>query len=172
MQAHIALVSEDYPSECIRFRSILDTTHSRFRVRAAKTTVDQEDEPASGGQYSDVSLQLKPPNKRVGASPTPSHSGGNSSVPVIRPSAEPAGCEVDTERNELPPSRQRDVLDDMVDEVKAVKHLVCAPAVLCGHNSTDINMTIAVRSVGGGKRLCRSWSRLAYNVGFRNRSAQ
>ncbi|KAL1853069.1 hypothetical protein Plec18170_005651 [Paecilomyces lecythidis] len=126
--AHIALVCEDYPSECIRFRSILDTTHSRFRVRAAKTTVDQEDKPAFGAQYSDVSLQLKPPKKRVGASPTPSHSGGNSSVPVIRPSAEPAGCEVDTEeRNELPPSRQRDVLDDMVDEVKAVKHLPLDP---------------------------------------------
>ncbi|GAE00218.1 DNA polymerase POL4, putative [Paecilomyces variotii No. 5] len=125
--AHIALVTEDYPSECIKFRSILNTTHSRFQVRAAQTTVDQEDKPASGGQSSDVSLQLKPPKKRAGDSPTPSHSGGNSSVPVIQP-PEPAGCEVDTaKRNELHVSRKRDVLDDMVDEIKAVKHLPLDP---------------------------------------------
>lgn len=59
-------------------------------------------------------------------------------------------AEPDTEeRCELPPSRERDVLDDVVDEVKAVEHLVCIPDVLCGNNRADINMAIAVRSAGG-----------------------
>ncbi|KAJ9204158.1 hypothetical protein DTO021D3_3882 [Paecilomyces variotii] len=120
--ANIALVTEDYPSECIKFRSLLNTTQSRFRVHSAKTTVDQEDKPASAGQTSDASLQLKPPRKRVGASPTPSHSE-HASAPAMQLSAEP-GTE---ERCELPPSRERDVLDDVVDEVKAVEHLPLDP---------------------------------------------
>lgn len=131
-QLNIALVTEDYPSECIKFRSILNTTQSRFRVNAAKTTVNQEDNSASADQASDVSLQLKPPRKRAGASPTPSPNGGNDPAPVAQFPADTVRRGTDTEkRNDSPPTRERDALDDLVDEVKAVEHLVSLFHTFC-----------------------------------------
>lgn len=112
-----ALVDESYLSECIQFRSVLNPGQSRFRVNGVpKPSVVEEQpvkvvEPSSSG-----SLPLKPPKGMGQSTPTPSE--------------QPSSGDVQQEDQKAihvhkdAPDRERDVLDDIIDEAKIVEDLV------------------------------------------------
>ena len=120
-------MDESYPSECIKFRSILNPAQTRFRVNGIPTpSVAKEpspvdaDEPSSAG-----SLQLKPPKGQEQQTPTQSDqqpSDQNTPGPIygqqedLTSAAQAAQEEV--------PFRERDALDDLIDEAKTVQDLV------------------------------------------------
>lgn len=118
-QAHIAVVNESYPSDCIRFRSALSTLQVRFRVEGDPvatgkpvSTVVPESVPAD-------SLPLKPSRRARQTSPETSQSTGET-VPI-----EPfAPTLVVSETEDGGNGRERDLLDEVIDEAKAVSHLV------------------------------------------------
>lgn len=85
-------------------------------------------EPSTGHATADV-LPLKPPKK---APPPPTPSQGSQSFDHAEVIPESQSEELVKERevqstHEGSPSRERDILDDIIDEAKAVKDLVCAP---------------------------------------------
>ncbi|KAG2415509.1 hypothetical protein HFD88_006700 [Aspergillus terreus] len=122
---NIALVDESYPSECIKFRSLLSTTHVRFRVRGMPGSSEMKNpEPSTGHATADV-LPLKPPKK---APPPPTPSQGSQSFDHAEVIPESQSEELVKERevqstHEGSPSRERDILDDIIDEAKTVKDL-------------------------------------------------
>lgn len=128
-QTNIALVDESYPSECIKFRSLLSTTHVRFRVSGMPgSSVIGKPEPSNGHDAADL-LPLKLPRK---APPPPTPSQGSQSFvhagDVPEPQREELLEEREVQSTEDPASRGRDILDDIIDEAKAAKDLVCFPA--------------------------------------------
>ncbi|KAJ5218519.1 DNA polymerase family X [Penicillium cinerascens] len=117
LTAQIAVVNETYPSECIRFRSVLSTLQVRFRVDGTPTATDKE-EPTVATQtiYADT-LPLKPSRRTRQKSPETSQSN-NETAPVEPPPGQPAQVTEDGAD-----THGRDSLDDIIDETKAVRHL-------------------------------------------------
>ncbi|KAK1150184.1 hypothetical protein N8T08_000086 [Aspergillus melleus] len=123
----IALVNEGYPAECINFREVLNTTQLRFRVKGVpaspvvKEPVPAEEAPSPG------SLPLKPAGKNQQQAPTPSQISAISNDQVhasVNPTEEPQETRCGESVLEAPPPpRERDALDDMIEEAKAVKDL-------------------------------------------------
>lgn len=101
----------------------------RFRVRGMPGSSEMKNpEPSTGHATADV-LPLKPPKK---APPPPTPSQGSQSFDHAEVIPESQSEELVKERevqstHEGSPSRERDILDDIIDEAKAVKDLVCAP---------------------------------------------
>lgn len=112
-----ALVDESYLSECIQFRSVLNPGQSRFRVNGVpKLSVVEEQpvkvvEPSSSG-----SLPLKPPKGMGQSTPTPSEQPSSGNVQQEDQKA--------IHVHKDAPDRERDVLDDIIDEAKIVEDLV------------------------------------------------
>ncbi|PLB43899.1 hypothetical protein P170DRAFT_418330 [Aspergillus steynii IBT 23096] len=124
----IALVGEGYPAECINFRAILNTTQSRFRVKGAPvSTVVKEPAPMEEAPSSQ-SLPLKPAGKHLqAATPSQSSAVSNDQVPVgVNTAQEPPEARHEETVHETH-LRERDALDDMIDEAKAVKDLPLEP---------------------------------------------
>ncbi|PWY81956.1 putative DNA polymerase POL4 [Aspergillus heteromorphus CBS 117.55] len=117
--ADVALVDESYPSECVKFRSVLSATQTRFRVNGAAAPKPNEDLPAN--EPSSIgSLTVKPAKKEQHPR-TPSQRSESEHGDEIpeKGMAEPPG-----KGPVVPePDRERDALDDMIEEAKAVKHL-------------------------------------------------
>lgn len=111
------MVDESYPSECIKFRSVLNPAQSRFRVNGTPASVVEEQPlDQAARQSSDDSLPLKEPKGKRQKTPTPSEQSSCGQVdpgPVQRP--------VNVEDVA---GRERDILDDIIDEAKATKDLV------------------------------------------------
>lgn len=121
----MALVNESYPSECIRFRSILSPSQVRFRVEGTPAS-GRRDAPAPAPETVLVSVEclpLKAPRKEQAQTPEPSQPPieevMNNSQPAPEVVATPAVPENSSEE-----TRQRDALDDIIDEAKATSHLV------------------------------------------------
>lgn len=119
----IALVDEGYPAECIGFREVLSTKQTRFRVKGVPVPPVVK-EPVPAEEASSIgSLQLKPAGKQQQA-PTPSQSPTTSNNEAGVQVAEPPEVGRDETVLEARPLRERDALDEMIDEAKAVKDLV------------------------------------------------
>ncbi|KAJ5714015.1 uncharacterized protein N7483_011196 [Penicillium malachiteum] len=112
----IALVNETYPSDCIRFRSMLSSSYERFRVdgvpeiaEKANPTTCAELEPETP-----ASLPVKKSKRELEQS---QESSQKSTVEndLVAPSAAPA-----QEIDQSATSRERDALDDLIDESRAI----------------------------------------------------
>lgn len=124
-EPNVSVVNEDYPAECIKFRSLLSVTYSRFRVNGTQAALEVEDPPAD--RSSDASLQLKPPRGQAQCTPSPSQNADNlkQALPVNNVYGENYK-EAEAETVSGPQvDRERDALDDLMEDVKAVKDLVC-----------------------------------------------
>ena len=119
------MVNESYPSDCIRFLSVLSTTYSRFRVDGiplitenTKPTVAVATEPSSA-----ESLQVKP-SRREYRSPETSQSS-HEVVALKDPVVEKMNTTAKThEIDNHVASHGHDILDDMIDEARVMMHLV------------------------------------------------
>lgn len=121
------MLDESYPSECIKFKSVLSTTLVRFRVPGAPGPEAEETNPVNETP-STASLPLKPSGK-VQVTPTPSQDSRDQSVVDHAPAPElPVEARSDEPHEEQPvpelSSRERDALDDMIEAAKAAKDLV------------------------------------------------
>lgn len=119
-------MDESYPSECIKFRSILNAAQTRFRVNGIPTpSVVKEPSPDAAESSSAGSLQLKPPKGQEQQTPTQSDqqpSGQNTPGPIYG-QQEDLTSAAQAAQEEVPP-RERDALDDLIDEAKTVQNLV------------------------------------------------
>lgn len=103
----VAIVDECYPSECIKFRSLLSPKQSRFRVSGE--SIESNKPPPIESRSCD-SLQVKPVRSKVDSTPTPE--------PPTTPT-------FDQRTSGLPNNeRMRDSLDDIIDEARAIRDLV------------------------------------------------
>ncbi|KAL3488100.1 hypothetical protein BJX62DRAFT_182241 [Aspergillus germanicus] len=126
--SEIALVDECYPAECIKFRCILSVGQTRFQVNGAPCSSKSEEPihpPASA-----ESLQLKPHGKQQEQTPLPSQAFEvPDSLHALYPGPEPESAQ-QVSKEAIPEcfvSRERDALDEMIDEANATKHLPLDP---------------------------------------------
>lgn len=137
-QANVALVNETYPSDCIRFRSVLSPLQARFRVDGTPEAQMAEESILATEPSAPDSLPLKP-SKRYLQAPVTSQS----SIENHSPAAPSHSDEIVSERVQEAPSpaeareesRERDALDDMIQETKAASHLVSYAAIVSLHIS-------------------------------------
>ncbi|GFF84535.1 hypothetical protein IFM53868_04178 [Aspergillus udagawae] len=125
---NVALLDESYPSECIKFKSVLSTTLVRFRVHGAPCPKAVETEPTDETP-STASLRLKPSRKQQVA-PTPSQDSRDQCVVDHTPEQTIEMPSNETHQEQPVPelsSRERDALDDMIEAAKAVKDLPLDP---------------------------------------------
>ncbi|CAG8007073.1 unnamed protein product [Penicillium nalgiovense] len=134
----VALVNESYPSECIQFRSVLDTSYLRFRVNGTPTTAEKEKSPVAEPSLPD-SLPLKPSRREKNQSPerclspveestpNPLPKDSPETVPESVPHAVTSDHETATEEACKRGTWERDALDDIIDEAKATSHLPLDP---------------------------------------------
>lgn len=154
MKPTVVVVDEGYPSECIKFRSILNPAQSRFRVTGTPSSPGAE-EP-SLVEVRRNSLPLKPSGKERQRTPSPSQPSEDR--PTTSLPTEQVNGSVNADKENLPkeatgPDR-RDVLDDVIDETKAAKDLVrwrIAMQDLCSYSA-------AFGSVGTARRRSGSWN--------------
>jgi DNA polymerase IV len=121
----VALVNETYPSECIRFRSILSPSQARFRVEGTPAS-GQNDAPAPEPPTVPVSvdsLPLKAPRREKEQTPEPSQSPIQQVIHDRQPAPEVVSTPAVGE-NSSEETRERDALDDIIAEAKATSHLV------------------------------------------------
>lgn len=124
-------MNEDYPPECIRFHSILDTTYLRFRIDGSAVSTAQGIPMISTvEQKIPDSLPLKPSRREMQLSPGRSRVSSEevrfAETPMLE-SVETAEIVEKEPSNNLDiesVSRERDALDDIIDESKATSHLV------------------------------------------------
>ncbi|KAJ5185511.1 DNA polymerase family X [Penicillium cf. griseofulvum] len=136
----VALVNESYPSECIQFRSVLDTSQLRFRVHGSSTTAEKNNSLVVDPPPPD-SLPLKPsrrekdqsPERRLSPveepTPNPKSKDLTETVPESVSHAvisDPVN-ETATEEACKSINWERDSLDDIIDEAKATRHLPLDP---------------------------------------------
>lgn len=124
----MALVDECYPAECIKFRRILSVTQLRFQVKGAPSSGPQG--PCSPPLQEtpvviEESLPLKPEGKQQPQTQRLSEPSYNRDFPKPdhAPQFESPDENVEIVRDSFP-SRERDALDDVIEEAKAVEHLV------------------------------------------------
>lgn len=127
-QKNIALVNENYPPECITYRSLLDPSYPRFQVVGTPVPATKEEPAPAVEQKRADSLPLKRPRREKEMSPERLQSPSKEHVSTRPPIPEPVDETVDSE----PPQdaeietepRERDALDDIINESKATSHLV------------------------------------------------
>lgn len=125
--ATTALVDEGYPAECIKFRCVLNPAQSRFRVSGFPIPSVAKAPSVEVKESLAVSLPLKPPKGQLQHTPTESEqmpSGqSHQSVREQQIESESASVHEDTPAEECP-ARERDALDDIIEETKSMKDLV------------------------------------------------
>ncbi|QQK46767.1 DNA polymerase family X [Penicillium digitatum] len=139
LPTNVALVNESYPSECIQFRSVLDASHLRFRVNGIPTTAEKEKSPVV--EPPPDSLPLKPSRREKNQSPELHLSPVEEPMPNLLPNDFPENVtesvphavifesvqENATEEACGRGDRERDALDEIIDEAKATSHLPLDP---------------------------------------------
>ena len=117
-------MDESYPSECIKFRSMLNPTQTRFRVNGIPTpSTVKEPSPDTAELSSAESLPLKPPRGQEQNTPTQSDQQSNDQN-VPGPTHDQQIDQVTSAAQGEVPPRERDALDDLIDEAKTVQDLV------------------------------------------------
>ncbi|KAJ5767086.1 uncharacterized protein N7511_004702 [Penicillium nucicola] len=135
----VVLVNESYPSDCIQFRSVLNPLQLRFRVNGVpKLTIEEKRQGQKQSHVvresvSAIDLPLKPSRREQALYPESSQPRFEESIQAVTASSveEPAGEEMHI-RN----LRERDALDDIIDEAKATSHLPLDPLEFLDDNHT------------------------------------
>ncbi|KAE8133157.1 hypothetical protein BDV38DRAFT_287018 [Aspergillus pseudotamarii] len=137
--SNIALLDESYPSECIKFRTVLSTSHVRFRI-TGMPVVSEAREASQQNEPSDESLPLKPAGRQQRQLETQSQSSESEDDSEYQPDAQKVDGYPDEAHNEVfnEPLRGRDALDDMIDEAKAVKDLPLEPLDSFDEHPTEV----------------------------------
>ncbi|KAJ5301879.1 hypothetical protein N7508_006742 [Penicillium antarcticum] len=136
----VILVNESYPSDCIQFRSVLNPLQLRFRVQGVpnpntdkkkKEEEEEEEEEEEKQEQPPVlteptsvnDLPLKPSRREQTLCPESSQLSVEKDIQAAttEPAEEPAG-EVDGRI-----IRERDALDEIIDEARAISHLPLDP---------------------------------------------
>lgn len=121
-------VNECYPSECIKFRSILNPAQMRFRVNGTPAPSGVEEPSTSAEEVVEDSLPLKLPKKQQPHTPTASEPSENQPNSIAASALRVYEFLVNIDEDELGKNksavRERDALDDMIDETKAAQDLV------------------------------------------------
>ncbi|KAL2845856.1 hypothetical protein BJX68DRAFT_256719 [Aspergillus pseudodeflectus] len=126
--SEIALVDECYPAECIKFRCILSPGQTRFQVNGAPSP-SKPQEPIHP-PASIESLPLKPYGKQQEQTPLPSQAFEVPDSPHALNQGPERESVQQVPKEAIPESflrRERDALDEMIDEAKATKHLPLDP---------------------------------------------
>ncbi|KAJ5698593.1 hypothetical protein N7462_000598 [Penicillium macrosclerotiorum] len=126
---NVALVNGVYISDCIRFRSVLSPLQGRFRVEGSPV-VSKHVGPVAPVESCEVeSLVLKPSRREVKQTPESSQqsNSGITGTTVVPAALEPATRESFQEGGSETERRDRDVLDDLIDQARAVQHLPLDP---------------------------------------------
>ncbi|KAL5341845.1 hypothetical protein BJX70DRAFT_358103 [Aspergillus crustosus] len=130
---NVALVNDDYPAECINFRCVLSVTQVRFQVEGAPSSTKQagidNPPPEHPEAAQDESLPLKPYQKQQPQ--TQGSSNATEDREDHRASVQPPQVEHQEEVTEIVhdsfAGRERDALDEMIEEAKATEHLPLDP---------------------------------------------
>ncbi|KAI9368028.1 hypothetical protein BJX61DRAFT_249072 [Aspergillus egyptiacus] len=132
----IAVVDECYPAECIKFRCVLSVTQIRFQVKGVPSSSRNEktcDSPAIEGPpipRQSGSLPLKSAHKQpreTQRSSQPSDHPGPLTAPDAASQGERSQAATEEIVYESFPAHERDALDEMIEEAKAVKDLPLDP---------------------------------------------
>ncbi|RDH18426.1 DNA polymerase POL4 [Aspergillus niger ATCC 13496] len=120
---NVALVDCNYPLLCIGARTILDATQTRFRVRGAPDPREAKESSPAREPSSIGSLPIKPVKARRGYIDTQS-TDDETDTELSEPEIDehPEDKQVTHE-----PDRDRDALDDLIEEAKAMKDLPLEP---------------------------------------------
>ncbi|KAL4905883.1 hypothetical protein BDW74DRAFT_167542 [Aspergillus multicolor] len=127
----IAVVDESYPADCIKWRSILKVTQFRFQVKGAPSCEPRvpSNMPEQPLVVTNGSLPLKPEGKLL-----PQTQRSSQLLEPEEPTPEPAPVLdlPDVAYKEIVPDsfteRERDVLDELIEEAKATEHLPLDPS--------------------------------------------
>ncbi|KAF7163672.1 hypothetical protein CNMCM5623_008478 [Aspergillus felis] len=150
---NVTLLDESYPSECIKFKSVLSTTLVRFRVHGAPCPEAVDTDPTNETP-STASLPLKPSRKQQ-VTPTPSQDSRDQCVVGHAPE-QPVETPSDETHQEQPvsglSSRERDALDDMIEAAKAAKDLPLDPLEEGSVEANDTEASDASDTESTGKK--------------------
>ncbi|RAK78206.1 DNA-directed DNA polymerase IV [Aspergillus fijiensis CBS 313.89] len=134
----VALVDESYPSECVKFRTVLNTAQVRFRVSGTPVPAGDKGsspviEPSGGDSLSIKPSRREQQQQHETQSHTELHSLTTEGQTAGRQATEQQTSELYTAEqvvecsNDLhtvsEPVREQDALDDLIEEAKAVKDL-------------------------------------------------
>ena len=120
-KAKVAIVNDTYTPECIGFREVLSPTRSRFRVKGIPVPAEAKEAPPANEPPSMGSLPIKATGKGklcgIETQSSEDEDTNDLSEPLTNKLREdaPGGPA---------PNRERDALDDLVEEAKALKDLV------------------------------------------------
>ncbi|KAJ5939649.1 hypothetical protein N7466_002783 [Penicillium verhagenii] len=127
---NVIIVNEVYPSDCIKFRTVLSPHYGRFCVEGTPVVTAKkipEASPAEAESESADSLPVKKSKREEKKEQTPTQDS-QEDVPrnvgpvLTSPPSEPVQESApNIARN--PEPRERDALDDIIDESKATSHL-------------------------------------------------
>lgn len=128
-------MDECYPAECIKFGCILNVTQVRFQVKGTpalskavgECNASLEEPPI----ISQGSLPLKPDQKQQPQTQTSTRSFEQQNIPALDRELHAEDHEEATEEiiYDSFPDRERDALDDIIEEAKAAEHLVSLPTI-------------------------------------------
>lgn len=123
VQPTVMLLDESYPSECIKFRSILSSHHARFRILGMPVTSELGESEPIGEVSTENSLPLKPSGRELRTAMTPPEPDSpvgrdfNGSHLTAR-----GGVTNEAVRSRTPPPR--DALDEMIKQAQCAQNLV------------------------------------------------
>ncbi|KAJ5637514.1 DNA polymerase family X [Penicillium lividum] len=130
---NVILVNEVYPSDCIRFRSVLSPSYDRFRVEGTPVAAENEIATPTAAQPDSDSLPLKESKREKRQAQASTQQTQENSLPTSPtqsgaqyPAQSPASTELHIEPVENvadAATRERDTFDDVIDELKAISHL-------------------------------------------------
>ncbi|KAF7719400.1 Uncharacterized protein PECH_004895 [Penicillium ucsense] len=121
---HMVMVNEIYPSECIRFRSVLSPEQKRFLVDGVKAQDVSTENPSKPSEPSpSSSLVLKPSRRSLLKTPEPSPSLLSGPADGQAPAKHIPGSVVILGNTESRTTLNLDALDELLAEARATSHL-------------------------------------------------
>ncbi|KAN0067709.1 hypothetical protein V8E54_014274 [Elaphomyces granulatus] len=119
----IALVNQDYPSDCIEFRTVLSPSQSRFLVKGHQPTIPKVHAPCN--DEAPNSPPLKRPRRRDRHTPSPSPEDGQTKP--LAGTSEPESAANLSNAERQPPNTECDVLKEFIQEAKGMRDLPLDP---------------------------------------------
>lgn len=123
LKENVALVDSNYPLLCIGARQILDATQTRFRVRGAPVPGKAKESSPAREPSSNGSLPIKPAKAKRGYIDTQS-TDDEADTELFEPEVDE---HLEDEQIIDKLNQGRDALDDVIEEVQAIKDLVSSP---------------------------------------------
>ncbi|KAL8649446.1 MAG: hypothetical protein Q9226_005575 [Calogaya cf. arnoldii] len=130
--ANIAVVNENYPAECIEYRTVVNPDQVLYHVRGRPRKVVAEQKDRSEDSTVN-SLPLKPGKRAIAdPSPTPSRTEASEQLPAhCHTAVDTVVCTPPTETHRTgsePRNAPADALDEAIEEMRAIKDLVSSSA--------------------------------------------